>query len=111
MRKLSARNIASFLATTAATTIAAVPAFAQEQAASAGNGAGLIGIGVGLTLGLAALGGTLGQSKAVAAAMDGISRNPSAQPKMFIPLILGLALMESLVVLSWLIAGQLVGKM
>ncbi len=110
MIKISARNSVRFLAAVAATTVAAVPAFAQEHAAS-GGAAGLIGVGVGLTLGLSALGGTLGQGKAVAAAMEGISRNPSAQPKMFIPLILGLALMESLVVLSWLIAGQLVGKM
>jgi F-type H+-transporting ATPase subunit c len=111
MRNFSTRNIVSFMTTVVATTVASLPAFAQDAHATGGGGAGLIGVGVGLTLGLAALGGTMGQGKAVAAAMDGISRNPSAQPKMFIPLILGLALMESLVVLSWLIAGQLVGKM
>ncbi|MGE3973124.1 MAG: ATP synthase F0 subunit C [Bdellovibrionales bacterium] len=99
------------VATALVATMTALPAFAQEAHAATGGGDGLIGVGVGLTLGLAALGGTFGQGKAVAAAMDGISRNPSAQPKMFIPLILGLALMESLVVLSWLIAGQLIGKM
>jgi F-type H+-transporting ATPase subunit c len=106
------KKITANVATALATTMVTIPAFAQEAAhAGGGSSAGMIAIGVGLTLGLAAIGGTLGQAKAVAAAMDGISRNPSAQPKMFIPLILGLALMESLVVLSWLIAGQLIGKM
>lgn len=54
-----------------------------------------------LALGLAILGGTLAQGRAAAAAYDGICRNPSAAEKVFTPLILGLALIESLVILGF----------
>ena len=68
---------------------------------------GMLGIGAGLAVGIAALGGTLGQGKAAAAALDGIARNPGASGKIFVPMILGLALIESLVVLTWVIANGL----
>ncbi len=54
-----------------------------------------------VSLGLAILGGTLGQGRAAAAAYAGICRNPSAADKVFTPLILGLALIESLVILGF----------
>jgi F-type H+-transporting ATPase subunit c len=54
-----------------------------------------------LALGLAILGGTLAQGRAAAAAYDGICRNPSAADKVFTPMILGLALIESLVILGF----------
>ena len=54
-----------------------------------------------LALGLAILGGTLAQGRAAAAAYDGICRNPSASEKVFTPMILGLALIESLVILGF----------
>ena len=71
---------------------------------------GWIAIGAGLGLGLAAFGGGLGQGRAAAAALDGIARNPSAADKLFTPMILGLALIESLVIYSLIIAFVLVGK-
>ncbi len=83
-------------------------AFAEE--ASAGGNGSLIALGAGLAIGFAALGGTLGQSKAVSSALDSIGRNPSASGKMFTPMIIGLVLIESLVILSFVIAIQLVGK-
>ena len=55
-------------------------------------------------LGLAAFGGALGQGKAAAAALDGIARNPSASNKIFMPMIIGLALIESLVIYALVIA-------
>ena len=58
----------------------------------------LYAIGAGLAIGAAALGGALGQGKIGAAAMDGIARNPQAQKSMFVPMILGLVLIESLVI-------------
>lgn len=85
-------------------------AFAAEGAASGVDGS-MIAIGVGVTMGIAALGGTLGQSKAVASALDAIGRNPSASGKIFVPMILGLALIESLVILAFVICFQLIGKM
>lgn len=54
-----------------------------------------------LALGVAILGGALGQGRAAAAAYDGICRNPSASEKVFTPMILGLALIESLVILGF----------
>jgi len=61
-------------------------------------------IGAGLAIGLAALGGTLGQGRAAAAALEGISRNPGAAARIQTPMILGLALIESLVIFALLIA-------
>ncbi|OQW47764.1 MAG: hypothetical protein A4S09_14495 [Proteobacteria bacterium SG_bin7] len=93
---------------TAMALLAASPALAEEVATGAAAGSIYKPLGAGLAIGIAAIGGTLGQGKAVAAAMDGISRNPSAAGKMFINYILGLALIESLVLLAWLTAGKMV---
>lgn len=51
-------------------------------------------------LGIAVYGGTQAQSKAAATALDGIARNPAAADKIQTPMILGLALMESLVIFA-----------
>lgn len=72
--------------------------------------AGWIALAAGLGLGLAALGGALGQGRAAAAALDGIARNPGAADKIRGPMILGLALIESLVIYSLIIAFLLFGK-
>jgi F-type H+-transporting ATPase subunit c len=87
-------------------------AFAQEAGASSGGGTRELGlaIGAGLAVGLAALGGGLGQGRAASSALDGIARNPQASGKIFTPMIIGLALTESLVLLAWLIANGLSGK-
>ena len=96
---------------TLATALFAVPAFAQETAAAATSGAGgLVALGAGVCLAVAALGGALGQGKAAAAALDGIARNPAAAGKIQTPLILSLAFIESLVIYALIIAFQLVGK-
>ena len=97
-----------------ATAAVAVPALAQEGGKTElahvfGSAGGWVALAAGICMGLAALGGTLGQSKASAAFMDGVARNPAAQPKMFIPLILSLALMESLVLFGFLVANKMGG--
>jgi F-type H+-transporting ATPase subunit c len=71
---------------------------------------GYYAIGAGIVLGLAALGGTSGQGKVGAAAMEGIARNPQAVKALNTPMILSLALIESLVILSFLIAFFLNNK-
>ena len=73
----------------------AVPAFAAE-----GMGGDWSVVAMALTLGIVALGGTFAQGRIVSSAMDGISRNPQAQSEMFIPMILGLAFIESLVIFA-----------
>jgi F-type H+-transporting ATPase subunit c len=94
------------------TALASAAAFAQGAAApAADNSKGLIGIGAALAIGLAALGGGLGQGRAAAAALDGIARNPQASGKVFTPLIIGLAFIESLVIYGLIIAIILTGKL
>lgn len=83
-------------------------AFAEEAVAS-GN-SGWIPVGAGIAIGMAALGGTLGQSKAVSSALDAAGRNPSASGKLLTPMILGLVFIESLVILSFVIAFTMAGK-
>ena len=89
-----------------------VAAFAQEHGAAAteGSGRGWAILGVMVGMGIATFGGSLGQGKAAAAALEGIARNPGAASKVTTPMILGLALIESLVLYSLLIAFFLLGK-
>lgn len=87
--------------------LTAQSAFAQE----AGSAAGSVAIGAGIAIGVAAMGCGLGQGKAVSAALDSIGRNPSASGKLLTPMVLGLVFMETLVILSFVIALQLYGKM
>ena len=91
----------------------AVPALAQATAdtnAMVGSTLGYVGIGIGIMMGLAVLGGTLGQSKAAAMALDGIARNPAVSGKLTVPFILSLALIESLVLFAFLIGWALRGS-
>lgn len=62
----------------------------------------------GFGIAIAAFGGALGQSRAAAAALEGIARNPGARGDVFVPFILGLALIESLVIYVLVISFILV---
>lgn len=88
------------------TVIAFVSLFASAamaaEGATGGNSYGVLGAG--FAIGVAALGGSLGQGKAAASAFEGIARNPAAQMKIFIPMIVALALIESLVIYALLIS-------
>ena len=53
-----------------------------------------------IAMAIAAAAGTKAQSAAVSTALEGMARNPSAADKLFVPMILGLALMESLVIFT-----------
>lgn len=87
-------------------------AFAQGANAPANHFSmyAMFAIGAGLAIGVAALGGALGQGRAAASALDGIARNPGASGKLFTPLILGLALIESLVIYAFVIAILIVNR-
>ena len=61
-------------------------------------------IGAAFLLGIAAFGGAIGQSRAIAASVEGIARNPSAGGAIRTAMIIGLALIESLVIYALLIA-------
>ena len=93
------------------TLLVATSAFAQTADAGAfGERDKWIAIAAGLGIGIAAFGGALGQGRTAAAALSGIARNPNASGKLFTPMILGLALIESLVIYSLLISLLLYGK-
>jgi F-type H+-transporting ATPase subunit c len=89
-------------------------AFAAEAAAPAAAGDSTkawIAIAAGFGLAIAAFGGAISQGRTAATALDGIARNPGASGKIFVPMILGLALIESLVIYSLIISFQLIGKL
>ena len=101
------------LATGALIFLITNPAFAEMHAGHGGGSnlkfLGLMGLGGALGIGLAAAGAASGQGKAASAALDGIARNPSAAGPMQVPLILSLALMESLVILAFLVNNGIAG--
>jgi F-type H+-transporting ATPase subunit c len=103
-------KLLSMFSFAAVTLLASSSAFAQDHAAGGGGGSLGLAIGAGLAIGLAALGGGLGQGRAASAALEGIARNPQASGKIFTPMIIALALTESLVLLGFLIANGLSGK-
>ncbi len=102
------------LAVAALTTFIASSAFAQTAAGGAPSNAfdaqRMAALAAGIAIGMAVLGGTLGQGRAVASALEGIGRNPGAASRIQTPMILGLALIESLVLFGFVIAIMLVGK-
>ena len=63
-----------------------------------------------LAIGLAAFGGGIAQGNAAKGALEGIARNPQAADQLFTPMIIGLALIESLVIYALVIAYFLQGK-
>lgn len=82
-------------------TLFATAAMAEEPARA---GDAYASLGAGLAIGIAAFGGSLGQGKTAASALEGIARNPAAQGKIFVPMIISLALIESLVLYAFVIA-------
>lgn len=89
--------------------LASVSAFAQEAAtttATTGVAWGLISAA--FVLGIAAAAGAMGQSRAIVAACEGIARNPGAAGAIRLAMIIGLALIESLVIYALIIAFMLI---
>jgi F-type H+-transporting ATPase subunit c len=83
--------------------LTAVSAFGQT-ATEPGTGVRWGVIGAAFVLGIAAAAGAIGQSRAIVAACDGIARNPGAAGAIRLAMIIGLALIESLVIYALLIA-------
>ena len=96
--------------TAVAVFLSANPAFAQAADAVRADRDKWLGLGAALAIGLSALGGGIGQGRAAAAALDGIARNPGAAGQIRGPMILGLALIESLVIYALIIAFILAFK-
>ncbi len=109
MKRLSKVVLGSAVAMV--TMLIASTAFAQSTDAMAkATHDGWLAIAAGLGIGIAAFGGALGQGRAAASALDGIARNPEAADKLNTPMILGLALIESLVIYALIISIIIVLK-
>lgn len=93
------------------TILVASTAFAQDAASNDNDFKMFVALAAGLGIGIAAFGGALGQGRTAAAALEGIARNPNASGKLFTPMILGLALIESLVIYSLVVSLMLMGNL
>lgn len=101
----------TFLTITAVTMFGVMVPNAFAQGEAMGDLAKMgIGIAAGLGIGIAAGIAGLAQGRATAAALTGIARNPGAASAIQTPMIIGLALIESLVIYALLIAFLLQGK-
>jgi F-type H+-transporting ATPase subunit c len=110
---MSIRKLGPAALAFAAAFLVPLAAFAEEAGGKMGANKNDVktwaAAGAGFAIGLGVLGGGLGQGRAAAAALEGISRNPGAAPRIQTPMILGLALIESLVLLAFVIAFFLQG--
>jgi F-type H+-transporting ATPase subunit c len=91
--------------------LTAFSAFGQATTTTTGNGHVAWGvIAAAFVLGIAAAAGAIGQSRAIVAACEGIARNPGAAGPIRLAMIIGLALIESLVIYALVIAVIIQGK-
>lgn len=84
-----------------ATLASATPAFAEVGEVTQSPMATL---GAGLAIGLAVVGGATAQGKAVSAMFEAFGRNPSVGGRLLAPMLIGMALIESLVILAFVVA-------
>jgi len=90
------RNVFMF-STAIAGLLLAAPAFAQEATAKAASGAvNWVALTSGFAMAIASAVCGYAQSKATAAACEGLARNPGARPGIQLALILALIFIESL---------------
>ena len=71
---------------------------------------GLAFIGIGLAMGMAALGIGIGQGLGLSKGLDGIAKQPEASGKIQTAMIVGMALMETIGILTFVIAIMLSSK-
>lgn len=109
------------LAVAAIVAILGVPALADDSkpqanqaVQAAGPGSSMnVGMALGFGLAIAAFGGAISQSNAIAKAVDAVARQPEAGARIQGMMIIGLALIETLVIYMLLICfmwGDKVGK-
>jgi len=91
--------------------MAAMTAVAQPVSQTAESGVsfkGYVAIAAGIGFAIAVFGGAIGQSRIGAAACEGAARNPGAAGRIQTMMILGLALIESLVLFALLVVFAVV---
>ncbi|MFN8945570.1 MAG: ATP synthase F0 subunit C [Pseudobdellovibrionaceae bacterium] len=89
-----------------ATVLMSNEVFAQQLALQ-DKGTSMIAAAIAICV--AVVGGALGQGMAASKALDGIARNPAAADKIQTPMIIALALIESLVLFAFVIAFVKIG--
>jgi len=105
------RKLLSGLSAFGAVMFTSMVAMAEGGEAAVGAGdKGMMALAIAIGIGLAAAFGTYSQGKTASAALEGIARNPSAADKVFVPMILGLAFIESLVLFTWVLMFLMQGK-
>ncbi|MDD5306392.1 MAG: ATP synthase F0 subunit C [Deltaproteobacteria bacterium] len=102
------RYMLTSLLSAAVCLLASSLAFAEEAAGAAAgeaiSGVAMKALGSGLAIGIAALGGGIGMGIAISGAIAGTARNPNVSGKIFTLMILGLAIIESLVIYALIMA-------
>ena len=98
----------------------ATPAMAFESGTTApgapapqeapADSTGYLGLALAFGLGIAAFGGALGQGNAIAKSVDAVARQPEAGARIQTMMIIGLALIETLVIYMLLICFMWGGK-
>jgi F-type H+-transporting ATPase subunit c len=96
------KRFSALLFVTLLTLLAAAPVFAQDAGASSSGHQWTV-ITAGFAMAIASSFCALGQGKAIAAACEGLARNPGAAPAIRFALLLGLVLIESLALYTLLI--------
>lgn len=71
---------------------------------------GIVAIGAGIAIGLAAIGIGIGQGFGLGKGLEGISKQPEAGSNIRTTMIVGMAIMETIGVLSFVIAIILASK-
>jgi len=106
-----ARKVASIVLCCAALAWGAHPAFAQGTASGPADQNMYIAIAIGFGLGIAVFGGAFGQGRAIAASVEAMARQPEAGGRIFGAMIIGLALIETLVIYIWVTTFVMMGRM
>ena len=107
------KKILAALTGLVSTGLFSAAAFAQEHgtaAAGASSPNAVYAIAAALAIAIAAFGGAISQARAASVALEGIGRNPAAAGKVQTPMIIALALIESLVIYALVIAFLIQGK-
>jgi F-type H+-transporting ATPase subunit c len=104
------KKLGAFLGALFVTVMVSGVAMAADAAAGDSQTKAAIAIAAGLGVAIAAFGAALGQGRVGAAAMESIGRNPNSADRLFLPLVLTLALLEALALYGFVIAILLQGK-
>jgi F-type H+-transporting ATPase subunit c len=95
------RKITSILFAVFGVLMTAVPALAQAAGHADAGGSAWFVIPGSLAVAIAAVGGALGDGRAIAAACEGSARNPGAGGRIFAMMVLGCVLIETLVLFTF----------